>query len=123
MMKAISFLMVVLLLVSCNGNEDFVIDGFSEYEGALSLTFKSESNIRTVVLNPKRNYIKFKGTTYKDIKWTADFDEVECFSVDDNQILKVKFKNGEVFKFGKLNVESTPVVKESLGVFYRCASA
>jgi hypothetical protein len=111
---------IVFIVVGCEDDSEFIeTDCSISGHGVLGIQFTSEKAKREVTFSPEAKVITFKGTTYRDIKWSAGIDKVEEFVLNDANMLSIIFKDGNDFYFGKVSDGCKVKIKEHLGDLLR----
>ena len=103
-MKKLLIIFALFAISGCKEASEFIETNCEVLDqGILLVQFENNNEKRTITVNSKANVMTFKGTTYQDMKWSAELDKIDAFSIDKENVLEINYKDGEKFQFGKIS--------------------
>ena len=107
-MRSFAYISIFFLpfIMSCNSSRYDETMCKTIDASMLAIQFRtSDSEVRTLTINPNGNTLTFKGTTLSDMKWVASFDSVKAFKISERSELSIQFTDGHTKSVGTITQE------------------
>jgi|GEM_PF-2891572 len=101
-LRYLSIALLSLLVCGCSAESEFTQTDY-EYlnEDYLIVSFSSDSASRTISIG--NSALTFKGTTLKDMKWLAEYSDIQSVSFENEVVLKITLKSGFTKNIGQVS--------------------
>ncbi|WP_158681400.1 hypothetical protein [Pseudoalteromonas sp. T1lg88] len=101
-LRHLSIALFSLLAFGCSAESEFTQTD-CEYlnEDYLIVSFSSDSASRTLSIG--NSALTFKGTTLKDMKWLAEYSDIQSVSFENEVVLKITLKSGFAKNIGEVS--------------------
>ncbi|WP_138593491.1 hypothetical protein [Pseudoalteromonas aurantia] len=98
-----------LFASGCSAESDFIQKdcGYLS-EDYLIVNFDSNSASRTLSIG--KSALTFKGTTLKDMKWLAEFTDIESFTFENDVLLKITLNSGFSKNIGRVTASCKKLI-------------
>ena len=101
-MRHLSIALFSLLALGCSAESEF-IQTDCEYLNVdyLIVSFSNNSASRTLSIG--NSALTFKGTTLKDMKWLAEYSDIQSVSFENEVVLTITLKSGYAKNIGTVS--------------------
>ena len=106
------FIVVLCSLIAsgCSAESEFIqTDCGYLNEDYLIVNFAGNSASRTLSIG--KSALTFKGTTLKDMKWLAEFTDIETVAFENDLLLKITLKSGFTKNIGRVSSNCKALIK------------
>ncbi|MDK9683216.1 hypothetical protein [Pseudoalteromonas shioyasakiensis] len=93
-MKYLSVVLFSLIALGCSADESEFTQTDCDYLNEDYLIVSVSSNSARRALSIGNSALTFKGTTLKDMKWLAEFSDIQSVSFENEVALKITLKSG-----------------------------